>query len=384
MSTTALRRAALVAALALCLAPISAASRAEDAPPAGDIVAGKTIAASCAACHGGNGISPQAGVPSIAGQHAAYIQSALLAYKKGVRKDESMEQAIDKLGEQEIADVAAYYASLQGFNSRPSEPEAAPPADDDPFAAVKKLTGMCAGCHGEDGNSTAAATPSLAGQHDNYLIEAIQAYQDGARAEPMMQALTKALTPGQVDDIAYFYAAMVPRRAETSGKGDAVAGLAVTAPCASCHGIDGNAIDPKNPRLAGLSAEYLIAAVAAYKDGSRKNDVMHDQVLALRDQDVEDLAAYYASKEPEALAIRKPLTLGEWTARCNRCHGPNGNSTDRRFPVLAGQDEGYLAKAMALYHGGERPSELMFAMAFLMTESDIQKLAAYYAEQRKE
>jgi cytochrome c553 len=380
-----MRRATLAAAFALCLAPIGAASWAEDAPPAGDIVAGKAIAAGCAACHGSNGISPQAGIPSIAGQHASYIQGALQAYKKGVRKNESMQQAIDKLGEQDIADVAAYFASLQGFSSRPSEPEAEPPVDEqDPFAAVKKLTETCAGCHGEDGNSTAAATPSLAGQHDSYLIEAIQDYQGGARAEPMMQALTKALTPGQIEDIAYFYAAMVPRRAEASGKGDAVAGLAVTAPCASCHGIDGNATDPKNPRLAGLSAEYLIAAVTGYKDGSRKNDVMHDQVLGLRDQDVADLAAYYASKEPEALAIRKPLTLGEWTARCNRCHGPNGNSTDPRFPVLAGQDEGYLAKAMALYHGGERPNELMFAMAFLMTESDIQKLAAYYAQQRKE
>ena len=374
----------MVAALALCLAPISAASWAEEIQPAGDIVAGKAVAASCAACHGSDGISPQAGVPSIAGQHASYIQGALLAYKKGGRKDESMQQAVDELGEQEIADVAAYYASLNGFNARPNGPETALPPDDDPFAAVKKLTAMCAGCHGEDGNATAAATPSLAGQHDAYLIEAIEAYQGGARAEPMMQALTKPLTPGQVEDIAYFYAAMVPRRAETSGKGDAVAGLAVTAPCASCHGIDGNATDPKNPRLAGLSAEYLIAAVNAYKDGSRKNDVMHDQVFALRDQDVEDLAAYYASKEPEALAIRKPLTLGEWTARCSRCHGPKGNSTDPRFPVLAGQDEGYLAKAMALYHGGERPNELMFAMAFLMTESDIEKLAAYYAQQRKE
>jgi cytochrome c553 len=52
--------------------------------------------------------------------------------------------------------------------------------------------------------------------------------------------------------------------------------------------------------------------------------------------------------------------------------------------VLAGQDEAYLAKAMGLYHGGERSNELMFAMAFLMTESDIEKLAAYYAQQRKE
>ncbi len=333
-----------------------------------------------------NGVSAQAGVPHIAGQHASYIQGALMAYKKGARKDEVMQQVVTPLSEQQIADVAAYYASLTGFSSRPKEPGAASmaDADQDPFAAIRQLTGMCAGCHGEDGNSEAPATPSLAGQHDNYLITAIEAYEDETRAEPMMHALTQALTRSQVEDIAYFYAAMVPRRAGSPAKGDAVAGMAVTAPCAGCHGVDGNSTDPKNPRLAGLSADYLIAAINAYKDGSRKHDVMRDQVIALRDQDVEDLAAYYASKEPQALPIRKPLTIAEWTARCGRCHGPQGNSTDPRFPVLAGQDEGYLAKALELYHGGERASQLMFAMSFLMTQSDIEKLAAYYAQQRKE
>jgi cytochrome c553 len=381
-----MRPRTLVAAFALCLAPIGAAWPAEEAPPAGDRAAGKVVAARCDACHGPGGISPQAGVPHIAGQHASYIQDTLTAYKTGARKDDSMREAVAKLSEQDIADVAAYYAGLKSFSSRPQEPGAASAAeaDQDPFAAVRKLTAMCAGCHGEDGNSEAPATPSVAGQHDAYLVTAIEAYQEGTWAEPMMQALTKPLTRDQVEDIAYFYAAMVPRRAGAPTKGDAVAGLAVTAPCAGCHGVDGNTTDPKTPRLAGLSAEYLITAVNAYKDGSRKHDVMRDQVIALRDQDVEDLAAYYASKEPQALPIRKPLTIAEWTARCGRCHGPKGNSTDPRFPLLAGQDEGYLAKALELYHGGARASELMFAMSFLMTQSDIDKLAAYYAQQRQE
>jgi cytochrome c553 len=381
-----MKRRTLVTAFALCLAPIGATWSAEEALT-GNIAAGKVVAAAgCAACHGTNGISTQAGVPHIAGQHASYIQGTLMAYKKGARKDARMQQAVAKLSEQAIADVAAYYAGLQSFSARPKEPGAASPAeaDQDPFAAVKKLTAMCAGCHGEDGNSEAPGTPSLAGQHDNYLITAIQAYQEGTRSEPMMQALTKPLTRSQVADIAYFYAAMIPRRATVPAKGDALAGMAVTAPCAGCHGADGNSTDPKNPRLAGLSADYLMAAVNAYKDGSRMNDVMRDQVIALRDQDVQDLAAYYASKEPQALPIRKPLTIAEWTARCGRCHGPKGNSTDPRFPVLAGQDQGYLAKAMELYHGGERVNQLMSAMSFLMTQSDIDKLAAYYTRQRKD
>ena len=296
-----------------------------------------------------------------------------------------MQKAVAGLNDQGIADLAAYYGSLTGFNARPPEPAATSPpeADQDPFAAVKKLTAMCAGCHGDDGNSQAPATPSLAGQHDAYLIAAIEAYQEATRAEPMMQALTKPLERSQVEDIAYFYAAMVPAAAGAPGKGDPLAGVAIAAPCAACHGADGNSTDPKNPRLAGLSAEYLIAAINGYKDGSRKNDVMRDRVLTLRDQDVADLAAYYAAKEPQALPLRKPLTLAEWTARCGRCHGANGNSTDPRFPVLAGQDKDYLAKAMEQYHLGTRDNQLMFAMSFLMSQSDIENLAAYYARQRK-
>ena len=89
------------------------------------------------------------------------------------------------------------------------------------------------------------------------------------------------------------------------------------------------------------------------------------------------------AKEPRRCPLRKPLTLTEWTARCGRCHGADGNSTDPRFPVLAGQDKGYLAKAMEQYHLGTRDDQLMFAMSFLMSTSDIDKLSQYYASQRK-
>jgi cytochrome c553 len=370
-------------ALAMTIAPFSTAF-CENLTS--NLPAGEVIATGCATCHGTSGISPQAGVPHIAGQSVAYIQNVLTAYKTGARKDKSMRQAVARLSDQDITNVAAYYASLEGFNSRPKESSAKSAADldKDPFAAVKKLTAMCAGCHGEDGNSSVPATPGLAGQHDTYLLTAIEAYQQGTRSEPMMQALTKALSRSQAEDIAYFYAAMVPRRASAPIEGDPLAGTALAVPCAGCHGVDGNSTDPKHPRLAGLSTAYLIASMNAYKDGSRKHDLMRDQVLALRDEDVRNLAAYYATKEPQALAIRKPLTITEWNARCSRCHGQSGNSTDRRFPILAGQDETYLGRALELYHTGERESQLMFAMSFLMSESDIKKLAAYYAQQRKE
>ncbi len=117
--------------------------------------------------------------------------------------------------------------------------------------------------------------------------------------------------------------------------------------------------------------------------GADNNDLMRDKVLTLRDQDILDLAAYYASQEPVALPIRKPLTLTEWTARCDRCHGAGGNSIDPRFPVLAGQDRAYLVKTIEEYHLGTREDELMNAMSFLLSKSDIEKLAASYSQQRK-
>jgi len=75
------------------------------------------------------------------------------------------------------------------------------------------------------------------------------------------------------------------------------------------------------------------------------------------------------------------LALAEWAEKCSRCHGVGGHSTDPRFPILAGQNEAYLINALKRYHGGERESSMMFAMSFLMGESDIAKLAAFYAGQ---
>ncbi|HSM43305.1 MAG TPA: c-type cytochrome, partial [Afifellaceae bacterium] len=186
------------------------------------------------------------------------------------------------------------------------------------------------------------------------------------------------------EDMAYFYASMEPRRSETPVEGDLLAGIAVTAPCVGCHGKDGNSGDPRNPRLAGLDSNYLVAAVTAYKDGSRDHTAMREAVETLREQDVQDQAAFYATQQPKALPIRKPLTIAEWTERCSRCHGPKGINSDERFPILAGQDEAYLIKAMRQFHTGERANDLMYAMSFHMSESDIRNLAAYYARQRSQ
>lgn len=372
---------ATVAALIL-VGAAGAAPAQEASPPAGNVAAGKTIAERvCGACHGVNGISSTSGIPHLAGQHAAYIRMALSVYKKGERPNRNMHNVVDRLSEADMANVAAYYASLKPFSQTPRKNPKPLPVEKDPFAAVKEATAECAGCHGEDGNTDIPGIPSLAGQHVAYLINALRAYQQGLRENDEMQAFAEPLDGATIEDMAYYFAAMVPKKAEPPAEGDPFAGQGVTAPCAGCHGDDGNSKDPKTPRLAGLDAEYLVAAATAYKEGRRDNDVMREAVATLRESDMKDMGAFYATQEPHALPIRKPLTIAEWVSRCNRCHGPDGRSKDPRFPILAGQDEAYLIKALKLYHGGKRPNPLMQAMSFLMAESDIKKLAAYYARQ---
>jgi cytochrome c553 len=82
--------------------------------------------------------------------------------------------------------------------------------------------------------------------------------------------------------------------------GNAAAGKQKAAACAACHGADGNkTLDGTYPRLAGQYPDYLAKALREYRDGKRKNAVMAGQAQALKDEDIEDLAAYYGSLDGE-------------------------------------------------------------------------------------
>ncbi|MEM7207377.1 MAG: cytochrome c [Pseudomonadota bacterium] len=86
--------------------------------------------------------------------------------------------------------------------------------------------------------------------------------------------------------------------------GDAAAGKSKSTTCAACHGVDGNSPIPVNPKLAGQHADYLVQALKDYKTGARKNPVMSGMVAPLSDQDILDLAAYFAAQE--GLSTAKP------------------------------------------------------------------------------
>jgi len=97
-------------------------------------------------------------------------------------------------------------------------------------------------------------------------------------------------------------AAMALLTAGPALAGDAAAGEEKAQVCAACHGEGGNSTIPINPKLAGQYASYLEYALQSYRDGSRKNVIMGAQVAALSDEDIADLAAYFA-EQPAQLAV---------------------------------------------------------------------------------
>ncbi len=98
------------------------------------------------------------------------------------------------------------------------------------------------------------------------------------------------------------FGALVWGNAALAG-GDISNGEALSNTCAACHGADGNSTIESNPRLAGQYASYIEQALRSYRDGSRNNAVMAGFAAGLSDQDIEDLAAYFAAQTPVMVTL---------------------------------------------------------------------------------
>jgi len=344
-----------------------------------DVAEGKRLAQdTCSRCHGANGVSATAGVPHVAGQRAPYLHAQLRAYQQGARPDSPMTGAVKFLSDDALVKVAAYYASL---DPAPRAATKAPPSKPDPLNAGKAAAATCSGCHGETGVSAMAGTPSLVGLDPAYFSAAMAAYRSGARKNDLMKGFAAGVPEADVPHVALFYASQKPAKAQTKAAGDAAAGKAAAAACAGCHGEVGVSTNPAAPSLAGQDADYLVAATKAYKDGSRKDDTMKGLAAGIDDKALKDIAAFYAAQSPQAPALRKTLTLDEWVARCDRCHGVNGNSTDPVVPAIAAQRADWLEPVLNAYRTGARKSIAMSAMSSGLSEADVKDLAGHYARQ---
>lgn len=168
---------------------------------AGDVTAGsKKHAASCASCHGANGISPNDTWPNLAGQNAAYLVRILAAYNSGAQTDVMMSPVAQTLSDADIQNLAAYYAGLS-CTAPPSETRAGD------AAAGKALSKNCAACHGETGITANAAWPHIAGQKPVYLANTLKAFRAGLRKDPMMAGVVRGLSDADIVNLAAYYAA---------------------------------------------------------------------------------------------------------------------------------------------------------------------------------
>ncbi|NJD07288.1 MAG: c-type cytochrome [Methylococcaceae bacterium] len=171
--------------------------------------------------------------------------------------------------------------------------------------------------------------------------------------------------------------------------GSAEEGKAKFYACGGCHAVAGysNAFPTYPvPRIGGQHADASIAALDDYKSGNRKHGSMEGNANGLSEQDAEDIAAYVSSQRNGSSGgpVSGSASSGKTKAEtCAACHGADGNSPAGNVPVLAGQLQGYLVKALKDYKTGKRNNPIMNGMAAPLSEQDIIDVAAHYASQAK-
>jgi cytochrome c553 len=166
--------------------------------------------------------------------------------------------------------------------------------------------------------------------------------------------------------------------------GDPARGKELSYTCLGCHGIE----DYKNvyptysvPRLMGQHASYIVAALREYRSGERSHGTMHAQASSLSDQDMQDIAAFFADIElkPGAKAIGTPPA--KVSQLCVACHGTDGVGITGDYPTLTGQHPDYLARALQEYQRGDRKNAVMPTFMTGLTLAQIDEIADYYAQQ---
>ncbi len=177
-------------------------------------------------------------------------------------------------------------------------------------------------------------------------------------------------------------------------EGDASAGKGKAAVCAACHGMDGNSPTNMFPKLAGQGEAYLVKQLKEFKSGVRNNAVMAPMVAALSEQDMADLAAYYASQTTTPGAVSEELVeAGKQIFRagnkesglpaCMACHGPTGAGVPAaKWPALAGQHAAYVEAQLNAFAAGTRSNDvnsMMRDIAGKMTAEEIKAVSAYVA-----
>ena len=175
--------------------------------------------------------------------------------------------------------------------------------------------------------------------------------------------------------------------------GNADAGKTKAQVCFSCHGMNGDgSTNPPWPALAGQHASFISKQLADFKSGARMEPLMIAQVANLSEQDMADLAAFFASQGvKQGKADKDKLELGgkmyragnktTKVAACMACHGPSGaGNPGANFPLLSGQNSAYVVKALKDFRSAARTNDagkMMQGVAKSMTDAEIEAVASF-------
>lgn len=177
--------------------------------------------------------------------------------------------------------------------------------------------------------------------------------------------------------------------------GDASAGQEKAAVCAACHGTDGNSQVTIWPKIAGQHADYIARQTRMVRDGQRNVPTMMPMVMNLSDQDIADIAAWYAQQTVQpGVADEALVELGSslyhggnhesGLPACMACHGPSGYGIPMTgYPKLTGQHADYTADRLRRYRTGEINGEddphspVMVEIAATLSDEEIEALSSY-------
>jgi cytochrome c553 len=182
--------------------------------------------------------------------------------------------------------------------------------------------------------------------------------------------------------------------AVAAAAGSVEAGRTKSVTCAACHGADGNSVTPDWPMLAGQHASYIVRQLQAFKNGERTDVTMKPFADMLSEQDMLDVAAYFAAQKPTPKGADPALVgLGQQiyrggvpargVAACIACHGPDGAGNPlASYPRVSGQHAAYVTKQLNAYASGDRRSDvdvnqMMRNVASELFEDEIRALSSY-------
>jgi cytochrome c553 len=188
--------------------------------------------------------------------------------------------------------------------------------------------------------------------------------------------------------------------ADAALSGDAAAGKDAIAVCSACHGLDGNSAVPTFPKLAGQGERYLLKQLRDIRDGARPVPTMAGQLDGKSEQELANIAAYYASQaasggqtDPALLELGEKVyragVADRKVAACSACHSPTGKgNAPAGFPALSGQHAEYIAAQLKMYRKGyedetgrtnDGDAKIMRTTAFGLSDLEIEAVSSYIA-----